>query len=236
LSARSRNGALFGAKRAAARTVGVASRVSGRGGGTTLPGRVLLRLAPDAIARLGSRLDDATVVSATNGKTTTAGMIAAILAAEGRAPVHNRAGSNMTWGVATALLEQRGSEGLFEVDEAWLPKVAAELDPSLIVLGNLFRDQLDRYGEIETLADEWAALVAERAGRTRFVLNADDPLIGRHSPSSSTPSTPSTAAAAAIPTATSAPSSAISATTPAPAAARRGRAPTWPRPRSPCTA
>jgi UDP-N-acetylmuramyl tripeptide synthase len=104
-------------------------------------------------------------------------MIAAILAAEGRAPVHNRAGSNMTWGVATALLEQRGSEGLFEVDEAWLPKVAADLDPSLIVLGNLFRDQLDRYGEIETLADEWAALVAERAGRTRFVLNADDPLI-----------------------------------------------------------
>jgi UDP-N-acetylmuramyl tripeptide synthase len=177
LSARRRNGALFGAKRAAARTVGVASRVSGRGGGTTLPGRVLLRLAPDAIARLGSRLDDATVVSATNGKTTTAGMIAAILAAEDRPPVHNRAGSNMTWGVATALLEQRGSEGLFEVDEAWLPKVTAELDPSLIVLGNLFRDQLDRYGEIETLADEWAALVAERAGRTRFVLNADDPLI-----------------------------------------------------------
>ena len=177
MSARGRNGALFGAKRAAARTVGVASRVSGRGGGTTLPGRVLLRLAPDAIARLGSRLDDATVVSATNGKTTTAGMIAAILAAEDRPPVHNRAGSNMTWGVATALLEQRGSEGLFEVDEAWLPKVAAELDPSLIVLGNLFRDQLDRYGEIETLADEWAALVAERAGRTRFVLNADDPLI-----------------------------------------------------------
>ena len=95
-------------------------------------------------------------------------MIAAILAAEGRDPVHNRAGSNMTWGVATALLEQRGSEGLFEVDEAWLPKVAAELDPSLIVLGNLFRDQLDRYGEIETLADEWAKLVAGRAGPHRL--------------------------------------------------------------------
>jgi len=177
LSVRSRNGALFGAKRAAARSLGVASRASGRGGGTTLPGRVLLRLAPDAIARLGSGLERATVVSATNGKTTTAGMIAAILSADGRDPVHNRAGSNMTWGVATALLEQRGSEGLFEVDEAWLPKVAAQLDPSLIVLGNLFRDQLDRYGEIEALADEWATLVAGRAGRTRFVLNADDPLI-----------------------------------------------------------
>jgi UDP-N-acetylmuramyl tripeptide synthase len=139
---------------------------------------VLLRLAPDAISRLGAALGDGvTIVSATNGKTTTAGMIAAVLAAEGRRPVHNRAGSNMTWGVATALLEQHGSEGLFEVDEAWLPKVAAELDPALIVLGNLFRDQLDRYGEIEVLADQWANLVEARAGRTRFVLNADDPLI-----------------------------------------------------------
>ena len=104
-------------------------------------------------------------------------MIAAVLAADGRAPVHNRAGSNMTWGVATALLEQDGREGLFEVDEAWLPRVAAQLHPSLIVLGNLFRDQLDRYGEMEALADEWAGVVAERAGSTRFALNADDPLI-----------------------------------------------------------
>ncbi len=83
----------------------------------------------------------------------------------------------MTWGVATALLEQRGSEGLFEVDEAWLAQVSAQLDPSLIVLGNLFRDQLDRYGEIELLAEDWARTVASRSGRTRFVLNADDPTI-----------------------------------------------------------
>ncbi|HEX7293250.1 MAG TPA: MurT ligase domain-containing protein, partial [Solirubrobacterales bacterium] len=76
-----------------------------------------------------------------------------------------------------ALLEQSGREGLFEVDEAWLPQVTAQLDPSLIVLGNLFRDQLDRYGEIEAIADGWAAAVAEQAGRTRFALNADDPLI-----------------------------------------------------------
>jgi UDP-N-acetylmuramyl tripeptide synthase len=172
------NGALFGAKRLAARAVGAASRASGRGGGTTLPGRFLLRLEPAAIARLGAGLDrGTTLVSATNGKTTTAGMLAALLAAENRHPVHNRAGSNMTWGIATALLEQRGREGLFEVDEAWLPKVAEQLDPSLIVLGNLFRDQLDRYGETEALADEWARTVSERAGRSRFVLNADDPLV-----------------------------------------------------------
>lgn len=169
---------LFGAKLALSRAIGAASRRSGRGGGTTLPGRVLLRLEPEAIARLGTGLDrGTTIVSATNGKTTTAGMIAGILAADGRHPVHNRAGSNMTWGVATALLEQRGHEGLFEVDEAWLPRVTEQLDPSLIVLGNLFRDQLDRYGEMEALAEEWAKTVATRVGRTRFVLNADDPLI-----------------------------------------------------------
>jgi UDP-N-acetylmuramyl tripeptide synthase len=169
---------LFGAKLGAARAVGAASRASGRGGGTTLPGRLLLRLEPDAIARLGSRLErGTTIVSATNGKTTTAGMIATILASEGRRPVHNRAGSNMTWGVATALLEQDGDEGLFEVDEAWLPRVAAHLKPSLIVLGNLFRDQLDRYGEMEALAGEWAGMVAEREGHAGFVLNADDPAI-----------------------------------------------------------
>ncbi|HWM64781.1 MAG TPA: MurT ligase domain-containing protein [Solirubrobacterales bacterium] len=172
------NGALFGAKRLLARAVGAASRASGRGGGTTLPGRLLLRLAPDAISRLGARLvGPVTLISATNGKTTTAGMLAAVLAADGRNPVHNRAGSNMTWGVATALLEQRGEEGLFEVDEAWLPRVTEQLGPSLIVLGNLFRDQLDRYGEIEALADEWARTVVRRTGSTSFVLNADDPLV-----------------------------------------------------------
>src|SRR3954452_15328516 len=171
-------GGLFGAKLALSRALGAASRASGRGGGTTLPGRVLLRMEPEAIGRLGAGLDrGTTIVSATNGKTTTAGMIAAILAADGRHPVHNRAGSNMPWGVATALLEQKGDEGLFEVDEAWLPRVAEQLDPALIVLGNLFRDQLDRYGEIEALAEGWAKTVAERAGRTGFVLNADDPLI-----------------------------------------------------------
>jgi UDP-N-acetylmuramyl tripeptide synthase len=174
----SSNGALFGAKLGVARVLGAASRASGRGGGTTLPGRLLLRLEPEALSRLGTGLDrGTTLVSATNGKTTTAGMIAAALEADGRRAVHNRAGSNMTWGVATALLEQRGSEGLFEVDEAWLARVSEQLEPSLIVLGNLFRDQLDRYGEMEALAQAWAKTVAARTGRTRFVLNADDPAI-----------------------------------------------------------
>jgi lipid II isoglutaminyl synthase (glutamine-hydrolysing) len=170
--------AMFTAKRGIARAVGSLSRRSGRGGGTTLPGRLLVRMAPDAIERLAARLDRGSIViSSTNGKTTTAGMISGILRADGRTPVHNRAGSNMHWGVATALLEQSGDEGLFELDEAWLPRVAPQLRPRLLVLGNLFRDQLDRYGELERLADEWAELVARLEGSCEFALNADDPLI-----------------------------------------------------------
>ncbi len=166
------------AKAALARSVGRLSRASGRGGGTTLPGRVLLRLDPDAIDKLGGGFENgSTLISATNGKTTTASMLATILQSAGRDPVHNRAGSNMTWGVATALLEQKGDEGLFEVDEAWLPEVADRLKPRAIMLGNLFRDQLDRYGETEALADAWATMARSLSESTAFVLNADDPLV-----------------------------------------------------------
>jgi UDP-N-acetylmuramyl tripeptide synthase len=165
---------------AIARAARVASRRAGKGG-TTAAGRVLLRLEPNAIAELSQRLDRGSVlVSATNGKTTTSTMLAAILG-EAHVPlVHNRAGSNMHWGVATALLDagkSRDELGLFEVDEAWLPAVADSVQPRLVLLSNLFRDQLDRYGELELLAERWAQTVAKHAEHTRFALNADDPLV-----------------------------------------------------------
>jgi len=164
-----------------ARLVRAASRGLGRGGGTTLPGRLLLRLDKRAIARLGDRLEGgAALLSATNGKTTTASMIAGILERAGRPVVRNAAGSNMHWGIATALVDagrRPGELGLFEVDEAWLPAVARDLEPQTFVLCNLFRDQLDRYGELELIAERWADAVASRAGSARFVLNADDPLV-----------------------------------------------------------
>ena len=167
--------------RALALLLRFASRRLGRTGGTTAPGRLLLQLAPDSLERMARRLDGgAVLVSATNGKTTTAAMLAAILERSGHRVVHNRAGSNMGWGVATALLDagrEPGQIGLFEVDEAWLPRVAEAVRPRLYLLANLFRDQLDRYGELESLADRWADLVAAEAGRARFVLNADDPLV-----------------------------------------------------------
>jgi lipid II isoglutaminyl synthase (glutamine-hydrolysing) len=172
---------MFRLARLLARLARATSRRVGRSGGTTAPGRVLLKASPRALQRMSRELDAGSVlVSATNGKTTTAAMIAAALERGGRALVHNRAGSNMSWGVATALLDagrERGQLGLFEVDEAWLPAVARDVNPRLLLLSNLFRDQLDRYGELELLADRWAELVAELDGQARFVLNADDPLV-----------------------------------------------------------
>ena len=112
-------GVRLGLELLAARGARAAARRLGRGG-TTLPGRVLLRLDRRAIARLASRLSEGSVVvSATNGKTTTAAMIASVLERVGTRLVHNRAGSNMGWGVATALLDAGrapGEIGLFEVD------------------------------------------------------------------------------------------------------------------------
>jgi UDP-N-acetylmuramyl tripeptide synthase len=161
----------------AARATGAVTRLAGRGG-TSLPGKVLMRAEPHAIARLAARLErGSVVVSATNGKTTTAAMVAAVLARTGTRLVHNRAGANMAGGVATALAYQRGELGLFEVDEFWLGPVTAELEPRAVLLANLFRDQLDRYGELEIIADRWAAIVAGLPEATALVLNADDPLV-----------------------------------------------------------
>ena len=173
------------AKVAAARAVGRLARTAGRGGGTSLPGKVLTRLEPDAIARLAARLPQGSaVISATNGKTTTAAMAAAVLERAGRRLVHNRAGANMASGVASTLAAAAGRGGridgdlgLFEVDEFWLDRVVPALRPRSLVLSNLFRDQLDRYGELETIADRWAAMVAGLPATAQIALNADDPLV-----------------------------------------------------------
>jgi UDP-N-acetylmuramyl tripeptide synthase len=172
------------AKILAARAVGGLVRRAGRGGGTSLPGKLLMRLEPHAIEQLAARLPDGClIISATNGKTTTAAMAASVLERSGTALVHNRAGANMAGGVASTLLASArrggtvaGALGLFEVDEFWLDQLGPELHPRAMLLGNLFRDQLDRYGELEAIADRWAALVRVLPD-TRLALNADDPLI-----------------------------------------------------------
>src|SRR3954464_8844690 len=117
------------------------SRVAGRGGGTTLPGKLLWKLDPGAIDVLARRLPRGSVlVSATNGKTTTTAMVAEILRPRVRV-AHNNSGANLVSGIAATLLRARDAElGLFEVDEAALPEVARRVAPKALLLGNLFRD------------------------------------------------------------------------------------------------
>jgi lipid II isoglutaminyl synthase (glutamine-hydrolysing) len=161
---------------AAARGVASLSRLVGAGGGTTVPGKLLSKLDPGALDRLAARLPaGAATVSATNGKTTTTAMAAEILRPRFRL-AHNAAGANLVSGVASTLLAADGAElGLLEVDEGALPEVLRRVRPRSVCLGNLFRDQLDRYGELELVAARWRAAVAELPSGAALVVNGDDP-------------------------------------------------------------
>lgn len=154
-------------------------------GATALPGLVTLQLDPDFIAAVTRSLPHGVVlVSGTNGKTTTARMLSDITRAAGWSPIHNRSGSNLERGIAGALLgdttwrgETRGDAALFEVDEASLPRVLRRVRPRVVVVTNLFRDQLDRYFEIDQLARRIGDAIAELDPSTTLVLNADDPIV-----------------------------------------------------------
>ena len=161
---------------AAARGVAALSRRLGAGGGTTIPGKLLADFDRGAIDRLAERLSTGTaVVSATNGKTTTTSMAAEILRPRHRL-AHNAAGANLVSGVASTLLSAGDADlGLFEVDEAALPELLRRLRPRAVCLGNLFRDQLDRYGELELVAECWRTAVATLPDSAQLVYNADDP-------------------------------------------------------------
>jgi UDP-N-acetylmuramyl tripeptide synthase len=168
----------LGLETVAARAVGHLSRGLRRGGGTTLPGKLLWKLDPSAVDALAARLPEGTaLVSGTNGKTTTTAMCAHVLAPDRRL-AWNHAGANLLSGIASALVASRGAElGLFEVDEGALPEAIARTRPRVLLLGNLFRDQLDRYGELEAVAARWRAAVRELDPSTTLVVNADDPLV-----------------------------------------------------------
>ena len=158
--------------------MGAVSRLARRGGGTTLPGKLLWKADPGAIDRLAARLPlGSALVSATNGKTTATAMAAEILAAArparpqqlGREP---RLGRRLhpPLGPRRAARAVRGRRGR-------AAEVARRVRPRAIVLGNLFRDQLDRYGELELIAERWRDALAALPD-TLLVVNADDPLLG----------------------------------------------------------
>ncbi|MGH2614926.1 MAG: MurT ligase domain-containing protein [Thermomicrobiales bacterium] len=170
---------------AAAKVTGIAIRRLGRGGGTAAPGLVAERIDPGLLGKISRRLPQgAIVVAGTNGKTTVSRMLADILHAKGYRVAHNRSGSNLVRGVASALASQadllgspRADIGVIESDEAALPEIVRRLAPSIILLNNLFRDQLDRYGELDTIATLWRAALLRLPENATVVVNVDDPTL-----------------------------------------------------------
>lgn len=164
------------------------SRALGRGGGTTLPGHVADRIDPGLIAGLARALPNGCVlVTGTNGKTTTTRIMAGAARAAGLEVITNPEGSNMLSGIATSLLVRTNSLGalevpdsaigIFEVDEGALPGAIETLSPRLVVITNLFRDQLDRYFEVDFIAHLWQRALSALGPSTTVVLNADDPQV-----------------------------------------------------------
>ena len=172
----------------AGKAAGIATRALRRGGGTAIPGLVAEKIAPDVAARLGRQLGRGCVlITGTNGKTTATRMLAGCLREASVPYVNNREGSNLMRGIATALIaaaapagtipHARDVFGLFETDEATLPPATRALHPKVITFTNLFRDQLDRYGEVDTVAAFWRAALRAAPCDATLVLNADDPSV-----------------------------------------------------------
>jgi UDP-N-acetylmuramyl tripeptide synthase len=153
-------------------------------GGSSLPGMVALRIQPAILSRLATGLGrGAVLITGTNGKTTTSRLLSAILQDAGLRLVHNRSGANLLTGLTSAFLESssrgqvRADIALLEVDEAAIPEAIRELRPSGVVVTNFFRDQLDRFGELDTTVALVGRGLDSMQGRGFVVLNSDDPLV-----------------------------------------------------------
>ena len=163
--------------KAAGNTLSWGLRKVARRPGGTLPGKVGLRIDPQFIADLRGKVRvGSVVVVGTNGKTSVTNLVADAFEAAGRTVICNRTGANMGPGVASALLQARPAEwGVFESDELWLARTLPQLRADYVVLLNLFRDQLDRCGEISRIQESIAGAL-EKSPETTLVYNADDPL------------------------------------------------------------
>jgi lipid II isoglutaminyl synthase (glutamine-hydrolysing) len=170
----------------AGRTAGALSRRLHLGGGTSIAGIVAQQMYPGIIAHLATQLAHGSViVTGTNGKTTTSGFIASIMRNVGLTVWHNKEGSNLMRGVASSLVIRALPNGrlrrassaisILEIDEATLPNIVQAVTPRVAVFTNLFRDQLDRYGEVESVAAYWRRAIDMLPDSSTLVLNADDP-------------------------------------------------------------
>ena len=178
-----------------ARAAQLASRRLGTGGGSTVPGVVARRVDPKVLGKLSRRLPlGSAAITGTNGKTTTTRMIGKILQSAGVRAVNNSTGANLVTGVTAAVVSDASLSGrpssemgLFEVDEASVPRVAAEAELKILTVLNLFRDQLDRYGELAYTGKVIASAFADLPRDGAVVLNADDPLVAHLGPSAANP-------------------------------------------------
>jgi lipid II isoglutaminyl synthase (glutamine-hydrolysing) len=164
----------------------ILSRMAGKQG-TTLPGSIALKLCPDLIAHLAGQLAHGTIiVTGTNGKTTTSNMLASILRKAGYRLTFNQAGSNLITGITTVFLNSSNWLGriqtdlaLLEVDEATIVKIAPLIKAHTVLVTNFFRDQLDRYGELDKTVGMVRDSIANHLPEATMILNADDPLVAQ---------------------------------------------------------
>jgi UDP-N-acetylmuramyl tripeptide synthase len=155
------------------------------GDGTTWPGHIALGINKNFIHEMLSKSSlQVILIAGTNGKTTTAKLIRTALEENGKRVIQNQSGANLLNGIASTLLLQSDLSGklrydfaIFEVDENILPLALKELQPRYLLLLNLFRDQLDRYGEVDEIARKWGKALELLSIETILILNADDPLI-----------------------------------------------------------
>ncbi len=155
------------------------------GNGSTWPGHIALGLNKNFISDILSNTPlQIILIAGTNGKTTTARLIRTALVENGKKVIQNESGANLLNGIASALILNSNLFGklnhdfaIFEIDENNLPLILKEINPDFLILLNLFRDQLDRYGEVNTIAGNWKSAIAGLSSKTRLILNADDPQI-----------------------------------------------------------
>ncbi len=170
---------------AAAKTVTSLVRLFRLGAASVLPGSISLRIQPKALPLMFAQVKRGVIlIVGTNGKTTTSLLLRTILESQGWRVAHNAAGANLINGLVTTLLENTNVIGqleadyaILEVDENVLPLVLRDCQPKFILGLNLFRDQLDRYGEVDTISRRWQNAIAPLPKDTTIILNADDPTL-----------------------------------------------------------
>ncbi|PLR77414.1 DUF1727 domain-containing protein [Bacillus sp. V3-13] len=167
----------------AAKMAHKASRLFNKSG-SNLPGLVARKIDRHILKKLANRTDKIIFISGTNGKTTTSQIVGHILKENGFRLIHNSEGSNMITGITTAFIKNEGllrrkkaDIAVIEIDEGSIERVTKEIQPELMVFTNFFRDQLDRFGEIDILVNKIGDVLKQTA--VKLILNADDPFVTR---------------------------------------------------------